>query len=1012
MLPYLRGVGKRFPAFDFACEHKGRFAALAFLASGLAVPPASAQMEIPTRFSVSPVGAATYSIPIQVPPGIAGVEPKLSLTYNSQAPNGPLGVGWSLGGLSVIRRCPQTLPQDNARTGVIYEATDRLCLDGKRLILESGSNLGVGSVYRLELDDVTKVAMVRETNGGVEREFFVAKTKSGLTLEYGKLGNSKIFSTLDYRGVISDSDFANWPQRPRAWALNKVSDTSGNAMDITYAQDMGSNGLSNGGFFPVRIDYTSHAASGLAATNRVVFNYDLDRIDPNLSFEAGRSIVNRSRLRSIATETGGVPVHTYELAYEIGPSSRRSRLASIRQVAPPTFGWLPTISITFPADPPANAVVTLRNAPSSDMCLSTCGIWQTLDVNGDGRMDLVHLKDNAGAVSVWTSNGDGTFSVSSFVSPDTSLTTGSWQVLDLNGDGHSDLLHLRNDSGGVSAWLSDGAGQFSVSSYTVSDLGLTSGSFQALDANGDGITDLVHHIPGFSGHTYRVWASNGDGTFTISPLQTLSPLPPGGHGGGRSFWLALDLNADGNMDMLSPGQFAFNAISNGNGTYRNVWYQGTSPTPGDTFLNVDVNGDGLVDLVNLRPGQTSQSLVSTGGMGTATGNGEVYALHGIRGFSFTNANDSGLGVGSWHVVDFNGDGLGDFFHAPGRTGSSQAYVWISDGKGAYTSIVAGSGDPSPNTGHWLSGDFTGDGVVDVIHMLDDSGRYTVWSMPRTSRDIPIRIAGGIGNDVAWTTTTLPKLLNRSSSPSYTRDLQRAGNVFTVIPAMAVVDSVDRSDGRGGTRRTSYSYDSARVERNGRGFLGFNWVQARDELTGIVERHYYRLDFPYLGLVAQTGRGTSSWNNLQHVVNEYACIDPAGPNAEAPSACTVSAGNRYLVYPSRTHSISRDVIGMVISNRELTTSNVDVYGNARTITEIVRDPIGGAVYATKSTTNSYWNDSARWHLGRVLVSTETSTGPDLPPPVRPGSGNLPPAPAPVMPIRPAALATIFSIVLDD
>ena len=77
----------------------------------------------PGSFKVNETGAATYTIPITVPPGTAGMAPTLSLNYNSQSGNGPLGVGWSLGGLSSITRCPATYAQDGFKGGITPTAT-------------------------------------------------------------------------------------------------------------------------------------------------------------------------------------------------------------------------------------------------------------------------------------------------------------------------------------------------------------------------------------------------------------------------------------------------------------------------------------------------------------------------------------------------------------------------------------------------------------------------------------------------------------------------------------------------------------------------------------------------------------------------------------------------------------------------------------------------------------------------------------------------------------------------
>ena len=117
-------------------------------------PPA---MITPGQFNVSANGAATYSIPIAVPPGTAGMVPALSLDYSSQQSNGIVGIGWSLSGLPSISRCPRTLAQDSVHGSVNYDSNDRFCLDGQRLILTSGTYGADGSQYRIEIESYSKM---------------------------------------------------------------------------------------------------------------------------------------------------------------------------------------------------------------------------------------------------------------------------------------------------------------------------------------------------------------------------------------------------------------------------------------------------------------------------------------------------------------------------------------------------------------------------------------------------------------------------------------------------------------------------------------------------------------------------------------------------------------------------------------------------------------------------------------------------------------------------------------
>jgi len=116
------------------------------------VSPTAQVGATPGSFAVSPSGAATYTIPIIVAPGVNGMQPNLALVYNSQGSNGLLGMGWALSGLSVIHRCGATIELDGFKGGVNYDANDRFCLDGDRLI-----RVGTSTEYRTEKESLQKV---------------------------------------------------------------------------------------------------------------------------------------------------------------------------------------------------------------------------------------------------------------------------------------------------------------------------------------------------------------------------------------------------------------------------------------------------------------------------------------------------------------------------------------------------------------------------------------------------------------------------------------------------------------------------------------------------------------------------------------------------------------------------------------------------------------------------------------------------------------------------------------
>ena len=68
-----------------------------------------------------------------------------------------LGVGFTLGGLSVITRCPANKVIDGFIDGVDFDDNDRFCIDGQRLIAVTGTYGSNATEYRTELDGFTKV---------------------------------------------------------------------------------------------------------------------------------------------------------------------------------------------------------------------------------------------------------------------------------------------------------------------------------------------------------------------------------------------------------------------------------------------------------------------------------------------------------------------------------------------------------------------------------------------------------------------------------------------------------------------------------------------------------------------------------------------------------------------------------------------------------------------------------------------------------------------------------------
>ena len=181
---------------------------------------------LPGAVSVSPSGAATYTIPIDLPEGRAGMNPGLALTYNSQAGNGLLGIGWSLSGMSGITRTGTTIYHDGHIDGVDFDDNDQFALDGMRLI-KVGESSGIVE-YRTELETYSKIIAYGASEDNPD--WFEVYTKDGRIMEYGREYDDNNARIEAQGGTNTKGLF---------WNLNRVRDRQNNYMDYSYFENLG-----------------------------------------------------------------------------------------------------------------------------------------------------------------------------------------------------------------------------------------------------------------------------------------------------------------------------------------------------------------------------------------------------------------------------------------------------------------------------------------------------------------------------------------------------------------------------------------------------------------------------------------------------------------------------------------------------------------------------------------------------------------------------------------------------
>jgi hypothetical protein len=486
----------------------------------------------PGQVTVNPDGAAGYSINFIIPPGTAGVQPSLGMTYSSRGGPSALGFGWSLSGLSSIQRGPRNLVDDGQVRGIWMDAKDAFFLDGQKLVLTSEKD-GVKE-YRSRIDNYARVRAFDWNTYGPDR--FEVQTKAGLTMLYGSKGHSQIRLSS---GVIL------------TWLCDEIRDSNGNYFQYTYT----SNGID---YRLVRADYTGNAKAAMSPYANVVFEYE-DVGPYEMRFVAGQKVEPRFRLKEVRSSFGNSLLRRYTMAYEGDKARKCFLLISLSESGADGVSY-PPLHFEYSKSVPLWQDQDTLALPV-DFAGATSGAgFRFIDVDGDHRRDVL-----------FRSTLGGTTKAAAFIRPatgplqredkwnppaDFARDTGRNQsvvIADLDQDGKDEIL-VSDDTGPGEVYTSTSMGWTALHApppFKFSNHGTPDRRYILVDldpAQHNGMELLWY---GQDGGSINRGAARFTGGAWVSLPSYAPPLPFAVDTDGRLLGVyAIDVNCDGKLDLV------------------------------------------------------------------------------------------------------------------------------------------------------------------------------------------------------------------------------------------------------------------------------------------------------------------------------------------------------------------------------------------------------------------------------------------------------------------------------
>lgn len=919
---------------------------------------------------VNALGAAICSIGIDAP-SRGCLSPKISLTYNSQSDYGLAGYGFGITGVSSITRVPSTLGQDGAIKGIRLMEGDNYCLDGKRLVLTSGSAGCNGATYAPLGNPLVKVIL-----HGVDRPnntmWFEVRDEAGNISLYGDNNETRVIAV---GGSL---------QYSLAWYISSTEDARGNTVTYSYyAGDCMK--------YPKEITYGTNKNTERGLSCRISFGYETLGVPPRPIVLGPIKGSMDKRIASITTSANSEIYRKYTLSYDTSSDLGHTKFARLKSItvsnglgqsmSPVCFDWnvMPSADVSDRATDWStdNSTKLFEEESKSFLAcdLNNDGVSDIVRISQVGVYDYVPSKVYSKHQETWlfanlSNREDGSFDQRSLRLPDQVSFANiqghmtSLSAVDVDGDGYNDLVLPYFIGDGHSKDLcfyvvygkeiaQGGAKCHPLLGYQVnkdcSSPLIATGNF-----SGNGKSELfsMSDAPESDG-TYQACMMThvSDSTFSAATFSLTLPEKP------RKIFTG-DYNSDGLVDLLFTSDNKYTIFYNQGGKETDQKFSDQSKCTGVELTDKwrlahgDFDGDGRIDFVY--PDGRDLNIAFNQGNGGFRIVKQVATLDLGDGKS-TKDNDKYTLL----AFDQDGDGKADVFACNAYYEYHGFPNWnYSFNRGCATWLYSTGESLVPykqvridreedlRQDRIFLGDFDGNGILEVancggslsgakasdkesIHVYDTNNS----NMAENGRVRCITDGYGKSTRIAYLSVTSPSVYDSRGESAYP--------IANCTLPLSLVSSVTVDGGASVAQTTNYSYGRLLLHLRGEGVLGFGKVASENKTLKVKDE-----------------TDVMEWDARRLVPTKTKKTVTIG-NEESQTLTTVTISERtdgnYFPYVSKQEN--KDWYG----NEETTTNvyDLDICQPASTTTTY-----GGVDMYKKTRYSEYVNKGGAWLPGSV------------------------------------------------